>query len=137
VPDLTDEAFGGNQSGVAMQYKLWGMNQLWISKTTKYEKALYYRLKIILHLLQYQFESNVDLLDNIIITFSKNLPDDNSTLIDSVVKLKGIISDKTLLKQLPFIEDVDAEIKELDDQAAKNADIYGFNNNARLENGEE
>lgn len=137
VPDLTDEAFGGNQSGVAMQYKLWGMNQLWITKTTKYEKALYQRLKIILHLLQYQFESNVDLLDNIIITFSKNLPDDNTGLIDSVVKLKGIISDKTLLKQLPFIEDVDAELEELDTQAEKEADLYGFKNNAELNNDEQ
>ena len=52
VPDLTDDAFGGNQSGVAMQYKLWGINQLWITKTTKYEKALYARLKILLHLLK-------------------------------------------------------------------------------------
>lgn len=134
VPDLTDEAFGGNQSGVAMQYKLWGMNQLWITKTTKYEKALYYRLKIILHLLQYQFESNVSLLDNIIITFSKNLPDDFTGLIDSVVKLKGIISDRSLLKQFPFIEDVDAELQELEEQAEKNADLYGYRNNTGLDN---
>ena len=137
VPDLTDEAFGGNQSGVAMQYKLWGMNQLWITKTTKYEKALYQRLKILLHLLQYQFESNVSLLDNIIITFNKNLPDDYSNLIDSVVKLKGIISDKSLVKQIPFIEDVDAELEELEKQAEKQADIYGFNNNTGINNGEE
>ena len=137
VPDLTDEAFGGNQSGVAMQYKLWGMNQLWITKTTKYEKALYQRLRILLHLLQYQFESNVSLLDNIIITFNKNLPDDYSNLIDSVVKLKGIISDKSLVKQIPFIEDVDAELEELEKQAEKQADIYGFNNNAGINNGEE
>lgn len=132
VPDLTDEAFGGNQSGVAMQYKLWGMNQLWITKTTKYEKALYYRLKILLHLLQYQFESNVSLLDNINIEFSKNLPDDNSALIDSVVKLKGIVSDKTLLKQIPFVEDVDAEIEQMDEEADKTADRFGYNNNDNI-----
>ena len=137
VPDLTDEAFGGNQSGVAMQYKLWGMNQLWITKTTKYEKALYQRLKILLHLLQYQFESNVSLLDNITITFSKNLPENNADLIDAVVKLKGIISDKTLLKQLPFVEDVETELEELEKQAERDADIYGFNNNAGLNNAEE
>lgn len=137
VPDLTDEAFGGNQSGVAMQYKLWGMNQLWITKTTKYEKALYYRLKIILHLLQYQFESNVSLLDNIIITFSKNLPDDFTALIESVVKLKGIISDRSLLKQIPFIEDVDAELEELEQQAEKQADLYGYNNDLNNDNEEQ
>lgn len=134
VPDLTDDAFGGNQSGVAMQYKLWGMNQLWITKTTKYEKALYQRLKILLHLLQYQFESNVSLLDNIVITFSKNLPTDNSSMLQMVQALKDVVSTKTLLKQIPFVEDVEAEIEELDKQAEKNADLYGFNNNAGLDN---
>ena len=137
VPDLTDDAFGGNQSGVAMQYKLWGMNQLWITKTTKYEKALYQRLKILLHLLQYQFESNVSLLDNINITFSKNLPENNADVIDTVVKLKGIVSDKTLLNQIPFVEDVEAELEELQQQAERDADLYGFKNNAELNNAEE
>ena len=103
VPDLTDDAFAGNQSGVAMQYKLWGMNQLWITKATKYEKALYQRLKILLHLLQYQFESNVDLLDNIVITFSKNLPTDNSAMLQMVQALKDVVSTKTLLKQIPLL----------------------------------
>lgn len=137
VPDLTDDAFGGNQSGVAMQYKLWGINQLWITKTTKYEKALYYRLKILLHLLQYQFESNVSLLDNIIITFSKNLPTDYTSIIDAVVKLKGIVADKTILKQIPFVEDVEAELEALNEQAERDADLYGFKNNAELNNAEE
>lgn len=135
VPDLTDDAFGGNQSGVAIKYKLWGMNQLWITKTTKYEKALYYRLKILLHLLQYQFDSNVALLDNIAIEFSKNLPSDDSTLIDSITKLKGIISDKTLLGQIPFIDDVEKEIEQLDMEADKEADRFGYNNNEILNNG--
>lgn len=135
VPDLTDDAFGGNQSGVAIKYKLWGMNQLWITKTTKYEKALYCRLKILLHLLQYQFDSNVALLDNISIEFSKNLPSDDSTLIDSITKLKGIISDKTLLGQIPFIEDVEKEIEQLDMEADKEADRFGYNNNEILNNG--
>ena len=137
VPDLTDEAFGGNQSGVAMAYKLWGMNQLWITKTTKYEKSLYQRLKIFLHLLQYQFESNVQLLDDIKITFSKNLPSDNSAMLQMVQALKDVVSTKTLLEQIPFIENVEAELEELDKQAEKNADLYGFNNNAELNNDEE
>ena len=137
VPDLTDDAFGGNQSGVAMQYKLWGMNQLWITKTTNYEEAIYQRLKIILHLLQYQFESNVALLDDITVTFSKNLPTNDTEIIDSIVKLKGIVSDESILKQIPFIEDVEAELQKLDEQAEKEADLYGFKNNKGLEYAEE
>ena len=137
VPDLTDDAFGGNQSGVAMQYKMWGMNQLWITKTTNYEEALYQRLKILLHLLQYQFESNVQLLDDINITFSKNLPTNYTDIIQIVQGIKDIVSTKTLLKQIPFVEDIEAEMQELDDEAEKNADLYGFKNNSGLDNAEE
>lgn len=137
VPDLTDDAFGGNQSGVAMQYKLWGMDQLWITKTANYEEALYQRLRILLHLLQYQFDSNVALLDDITITFSKNLPTDTANIIDTVVKLKGIVSDDTLLAQIPFVEDVEAELDKLEKQAERDADLYGFNNNKELDNAEE
>lgn len=135
VPDLSDDAFGGNQSGVAMQYKLWGLNQLWATKTTKYERALYQRLKIVLHLLQYQFSSNIELLKDIEITFSKNLPTDNTEVYQMVNALKDVISKRSIISQIPFIEDVDAEIEELDAEAEKNADLYGFNNNANLEQG--
>ena len=87
-----------------------------------------------MHLLQYQFESNVSLLDNIVITFSKNLPTDNSSMLQMVQALKDVLPRRELLKQIPFIEDVDAVLEELDKEAAKNADLYGFNNNAGLDN---
>ncbi len=133
VPDLSDEAFGGNQSGVAMRFKLWGLDQLWATKTTKYKKSIFERFKILLHLLQYQFKSNVAMLDNIEVTFSKNLPQDNSEVYQMVAALKGVISDRTLLSNIPLVEDVDAELEELDTQAQKNADLYGFNNNPNLD----
>jgi SPP1 family phage portal protein len=136
VPDLTDDAFGGNQSGVAMQYKLWGLDQLWATKTKKYKKSVLKRLKIILHLLQYQFESNVDLINKIDITFSKNLPQDNTDLYQMVNALKDILSKRTILKQVPFVEDVEAELEELDKEAEKNADLYGFKNNQALNGGD-
>lgn len=132
IPDLSDDAFGGNQSGVAMQYKLWGINQLWATKVTKYKKTIFQRFKILLYLLQYQFKSNVAMLDNINVTFTKNLPQDNSEVYQMVAALKGVISDRTLLSNIPLVEDVDKELEELDKQAEKNADLYGFNNNPNL-----
>ena len=142
VPDLTDDAFAGNQSGVAMQYKLWGLDQLWVTKTTKYKKAIVERLKIIMHLLQYQFTSTVQMLDEINITFDKNLPRDNSSEYAMVQALKDVVSKKTLLENISIVKDVEEEIKALDEEAEKNADLYGFNNNEDLnaqggEDGEE
>ena len=135
VPDLTDDAFAGNQSGVAMQYKLWGLDQLWVTKTTKYKKAIVQRLKILMHLLQYQFTSTVQMLDEINITFDKNLPRDNSAEYTMVNTLKDVVSKRTLLENISIVDDVEKEIQALDEEAEKNADLYGFNNNANLNGG--
>ena len=137
VPDLTDEAFGGNQSGVAMQYKLWGLDQLWVTKTTKYKKAIVQRLKILMHLLQYQFKNTVQMLDEINITFDKNLPKDNSAEYTMVQALKDVVSKRTLLENISIVDDVEEEMKALDEEAEKNADLYGFNNNQNLNGGED
>lgn len=137
VPDLTDEAFGGNQSGVAMQYKLWGLDQLWVTKTTKYKKAIVQRLKILMHLLQYQFKNTVQMLDEINITFDKNLPKDNSAEYTMVQALKDVVSKRTLLENISIVDDVEAELEALDEEAEKNADLYGFNNNQNLDGGED
>ena len=133
VPDLTDEAFASNQSGVAMKYKLWGLDQLWGTKTIKYKKAIVHRLKILMHLLQYQFTSTVQMLDDITITFDKNLPTDNSAEYQMVQALKGVVADRTLLQNVSIVEDVEKELEELEKQAKKNADLYGFNNNTDLD----
>lgn len=135
VPDLTDDAFAGNQSGVAMQYKLWGLDQLWVTKTTKFRKAIVQRLKIIMYLLQYQFKSNVQMLSNINITFDKNLPRDNSAEYTMVNALKDVVSKRTLLENISIVDDVEKEIQALEAEAEKNADLYGFNNNANLDGG--
>ena len=137
VPDLTDEAFGGNQSGVAMQYKLWGLDQLWVTKTTKYKKAIVQRLKILMHLLQYQFKNTVQMLDEINFTFDKNLPKDNSAEYTMVQALKDVVSKRTLLENISIVDDVEAELEALDEEAKKNADLYGFNNNQNLDGGED
>ena len=137
VPDLTDDAFGGNQSGVAMQYKLWGLDQLWVTKTTKYKKAIVQRLKILMHLLQYQFKNTVQMLDEINITFDKNLPKDNSAEYAMVQALKDVVSKRTLLENISIVDDIEAEIEALDEEAKKNADLYGFNNNQNLNGGED
>lgn len=136
VPDLTDDAFGGNQSGVAMQYKLWGLDQLWITKTTKYKKAIMQRLKIIMHILQYEIKSNAQMLNEINITFDKNLPKDNSAEYAMVLALKDVVSRKTLLENISIVDDVEAELEELDEEAQKTADTYGFNNNQNLNGGD-
>ena len=46
IPCMTDESFGGNVSGVAMEFKLLGMEDLTKIKTRYYKKGLRKRLRI-------------------------------------------------------------------------------------------
>lgn len=137
VPDLTDDAFGGNQSGVAMQFKLWGIDQLWATKVRKYTQTIYDRLKIFLHLLQYKVTTQVELSNDIELTFYKNLPSGKSDEYAMVQALKGVVSDKTLLSNISIVKDVDAELEQIKTEREEEADSYGFNNNGALNNDEQ
>ena len=60
------------------------------------------------------------------INFVRNLPINLTETIQLVNALKGTVSDATLLAQLPFIDDVAAELEALEKQKAANMELYGF-----------
>ena len=51
VPCITDENFSGNSSGVAMEYKLLGLEMITKIKTRNYRKGLKKRLKLLCNFL--------------------------------------------------------------------------------------
>ena len=123
TPDLTDDSFGGTQTGVAMRYKLWGIEQCRITKERYFRRSLFQRLRLIFNILSLsQGKSIYDISQNIDFIFYKNLPEDDADVIDLVSRLQGIVSTRTLLKQIPFIEDVDAELKEVDAENQKKSE---------------
>lgn len=128
VPDLTDDVFAGNLSGVAMEFKMWGIDQLWTAKERKYKTTLYKRIKMLLHLLQYQIKNDFEFSKDISITFYKNLPQNMQQDYDIAQNLAGIISLKTLLKNISIVKDVDKEIEQIHEDEQRKADTYGFNN---------
>ena len=46
-----------------------------------------------------------------------------------VNQLRGLVSDATLLAQLPFVGDVQKELEQLEEQKQANIDMYSFQNN--------
>lgn len=137
VPDLSDDQFAGNLSGVAMEFKMWGIDQLRTAKERKFRKTLYERLKILLHLLQYRFKNNIEFINDIKINFYKNLPENMAQDYDIAKNLAGIVSLRTLLSNISIVEDVDREIEQIKEEKAEEADTYGFNNNNNLNGGED
>lgn len=116
IPCMTDESFGGNVSGVAMEFKLLGMENITKIKTRYYKKGLRKRLRLFAGWLNKSRAINVD-ISRITPTFSRALPKNLMEISQIVANLWGKVSKKTLLSQVPFIEDVDAEVKAVEKEA--------------------
>lgn len=120
---------------VAMEFKMWGIDQLRTAKERKFKKTLYQRLKILLHLLQYRFKSNIELINDIKITFYKNLPENMTQDYEIAKNLAGIVSLRTLLSNISIVENVEEELKRIKQEKLEDVDPYGFNNNNNLSGG--
>lgn len=114
VPNLTDENFAGNSSGVAMRYKLLGLEQLAQTKEGYYRIGLKERIRLYSNILNIK-KLNVD-VDKIQITFTRSLPANETEIAQLVMNLKDVVSQKTLLSLLPFVEDVKSEIERVNNQ---------------------
>ena len=124
-PDFSSESFvGGVSSGIAIRYRLVGMETRAAKIAAEMEKALRRRIEIICGIASLTIGEEI--FRDIEIDFKRNIPEDNATLIGLINSLKGSVSDATLLAQLPFIDDVNAELEALQEQKAANMELYGF-----------
>lgn len=109
TPDLGDEHFAGNTSGVALQYKLWGIEQVRAAKERTFTDGLRALLRV-LSAGECLLGSGVDLMDGEV-TFYKNLPQDNATLAETLLALSPLLSRRTILENLPWVADVQEELR--------------------------
>ena len=124
-PDFSSETFvGGVSSGIAIRYRLTGMETRAAKIVANMEKALQRRVEIICGIASLKLGEEV--FRDIQIDFKRNIPEDLTATINLVNTLKGTVSDATLLAQLPFIADVNAEIEAVNEQKAANMEMYGF-----------
>ena len=135
-PDFSSETFvGGVSSGIAIRYRLTGMENRAGIIEGKMKKALQRRIEIICGIVSLKLGEEV--FRDIKISFKRNIPDDLSTTINLVNSLKGSVSDATLLAQLPFVTDVNAELEALKEQKAANMELYNFSSSGTEEDEED
>lgn len=108
VVDMSDSNFAGNLSGVAMKYKLSGMEYLTGIKESKFRKGLLRRIELLTNILNIKNNNDFTYLD-VKPVFVRNIPANEEELVNMAKNLYGIVSEETLLSLLPFIEDVQAE----------------------------
>lgn len=119
VPAMSDENFAGNASGVAMRYKLLGFEQITKIKERYFKEGLKNRLKLFIAMMKVKAMSPIDIND-IKITFTRSLPSNDGETATMIMQLQDAVSDKTLISQLSFVEDADAEVKAVKQQKAEN-----------------
>lgn len=119
VPDLSDESFGNNLSGVAIEYKLLGFEQNILNKERSIKKSLRYRFELYNYFLNIKNSMAIVPVSEVDIVFTRNLPANNLEKAQMISYLKGTVSDETLLGQLDFISDPKEEAKIVIEQNAQ------------------
>lgn len=124
-PDFSSETFvGGVSSGIAIRYRLTGMETRAAAICARMKKALQRRIEIICGIASLKLGEEV--FRDIDISFTRNIPEDNSSIVNLVNALKGTVSDATLLAQIPFVKDVQAELEAIKTQKQENLSLYSF-----------
>ena len=131
TPLLSDSSFSSNSSGVAIQFKLYSMEKSIQNKENIFNAGfnkMFELMKTILNLRGASYTAD----DKILLTFTRSLPLDLTSLADSISKLRGVVSDKTLMSQLDFVTDVRLEQEQMDKERQnefewqmKAMDLYG------------
>lgn len=135
-PDFSSETFvGGVSSGIAIRYRLTGMETRAAKVCAAMKKALQRRIELIAGVASIMIGEEVFM--DVGIEFKRNIPEDNSSLVALVNALKGTVSDATLLSQLPFISDVNEELEALQAQKEANMAMFAFDTSTDDEETEE
>ena len=122
VPDMNDEQFASNASGVAIRYKILAFENQTAKKERKFKKGLQRRLELINNILSITGKAYLDTQ----IIFTRNLPVNELEIAQEVNMLRGLVSNKTLLAQLPFVDDIETELAQLQEETAQTANLYSF-----------
>ena len=123
VPQMLDENFSGNSSGVALSYKFFPLDQRIRVKEKYFKECIKNRLKMFNRFRQLTGQSMFDISD-IKIKFKHILPANTLEEAQKASMLSGIIPDKECIACLSFIDDPEAAAEELKRQKEENKEQF-------------
>lgn len=124
-PAMTDSDFAQNASGVAMKYKLLGLENKTSKKERAFKKGLQRRLELICNMLsvfgvRYDYRS-IDII------FTRNIPADMTEIANIINTLGTLLSEETKMNMLPIEIDYEAEqAKKKEEQEANYSINFDF-----------
>lgn len=121
TPNMSDENFVGNSTGVAIAYKLLPFEQKILSKQRSFEKGLKERLALYNEYLTKLNKMRKIEVHKVDVVFKRNLPKNDLETSQMILNLTDMVDRKTLLTQLSFIRDVDEVMEAVDGEIEKQA----------------
>ncbi len=130
VPNMSDQNFVGNASGVALRYKLFAFEQVVKNKERFFEKALMERFNLYNKFLTVKSKMSGSVkAEDVDAVFKRNLPSNDYETSQMIVNLDGIVDRELLASQLSFVKDASetVEIAKEEDTTAMKDDDYNAN----------
>lgn len=140
TPDLSDENFAGNTSGVAIRFKLVNFEQNIADKEIYFRDGLSKRFKMYNKYLN-SVDASVPIvpMHKVEIIMKRNLPQNDLETAQIISMLSDFIDQETLLGQVSFIEDASkaVEYKNKEREEMMNLQAKQFGTNQPLQNKQE
>lgn len=112
VPNLEDDRFNAQQSGVALRFKLLGLDQIRAIKESFYTRSLRKRYRLIENIHRGLSDTQLT-ADDLTFTFHENIPEDVWAEVERYVTIGGKVSETTLMELASFIDNADDEKRRL------------------------
>ena len=119
-PDMADENFAGNASGVAIRYKLLQFENIAGVKEREFKRGLQRRLELLCNIWAVKGRGAFEWRD-VQISFRRALPQNLLEIAQTLSALGGLLSDETKRAQLPIDYDERTEQQRIQEQREQNS----------------
>lgn len=118
-PNMTDLGFTSADNNSALEKKFFSLQQYIATFEGEFTKGLKRRWEIILNKFNKEKGKTYDFRD-IEIKLQRNIPSDETTMTTNALKLRGLLSDETVINLLPHDLDATSELAKMDEQNQSN-----------------
>lgn len=119
VPNITDLGFTNADNASALDRKFFALEQMITNADKQFKKAFLRRWEIIIDRINKRKNKKYD-FRSIKIDLQRNLPTDKGTETDRALKLRGLLSDESVIDMLPDDLDAVSEIEKINIQNQEN-----------------
>ena len=105
TPNLADENFANNSSGVAISYKLLAFDQNIKNKERYFERGLMERFRLYNNFLNTKSSMPIVPTEEVDAIFKRNLPRNDYETSQMILNLQGVVDKELLVSQLSFVRD--------------------------------